>query len=114
MLGKKLIAGLAIWIFCLCMSQALGKGANSPAMDNCHSGSPAFGTLNLESIVLAQNDQTASEDSEKSPSGSKTDGSGAAADEEKQSSEDKAKPLKPFVPSEKIPGDQAVDFPVDI
>ena len=26
----------------------------------------------------------------------------------------KPKPLKPFVPSEKIPADQAVDFPVDI
>jgi hypothetical protein len=96
------------------MSQALGMGANFLAMDNGHSEGWAFGALNQESIVLAQNDKTASENSEKSPSGSETDGSEAAAGDEKQSSEDKAKPLEPFVPSEKIPGDQAVDFPVDI
>jgi hypothetical protein len=96
------------------MSQALGKGANFQAMDSGHPEGPAFGTLNLGTIVLAQNDKTASEDSEKSTSGSETDESEAAADDEKKSSEDKSKPLKPFVPSEKIPGEQAVDFPVDI
>ncbi len=30
------------------------------------------------------------------------------------SNETESKPLKPFVPSEEIPADQAVDFPVDI
>ena len=114
MLGKKLIAVMAIWIFCLCMSQALGKGANFLAMDNGHSEGWAFATLNPESTVLAQNDDARVDDSERSKSGSKTDGSEAAADDEKKSSEDKPKPLEPFVPSEKIPGDQAVDFPVDI
>ena len=112
--GKKLIAVLAIWIFCLGMSQALGKGANFPAMDNGYPEGPAFGTLNLETTVWAQNDKTAAEDNEKAQSGPETDESEAAADDEKKSSEAESKPLKPFVPSEKIPGDQAVDFPVDI
>ena len=96
------------------MSPAFGKGANFPAMDNGHSEGPAFGTLNLESKILVQNDKTASEDSDKSISGPETDESEATAEDEQKSSEDKAKPLEPFVPSEKIPGDQAVDFPVDI
>jgi hypothetical protein len=96
------------------MSQALGKGADFPAMDNGHSEGSAFTTLNPESTVLAQNDKTASEDGEKSISGSETDKSEAGADDEKKSSEDRSKQLEPFVPSEKIPGDQAVDFPVDI
>jgi hypothetical protein len=114
MLGKKLIAVFAIWIFCLGMSQALGKGANFQAVDSDQSEGPAFGFLNLEAKILAQNDKTASEDSDKSIPGSETDESEAAAEDEKKSSEDRPKPLKPFVPSEKIPGEQAVDFPVDI
>jgi cell division protein FtsN len=32
----------------------------------------------------------------------------------KNSNDSETKPLKPFVPSEKIPAEQAVDFPVDI
>jgi hypothetical protein len=41
------------------------------------------------------------------PSASETDGS-------RPSDKAKVKALKPFVPSEKIPAEQAVDFPVDI
>ena len=96
------------------MSQALGKGANFPAMDSGYPEGPPFGTLNRASIVLAQNEKTASEDSETSPSGSEASESEATADDEKKPSGEASKPLKPFVPSEKIPGDQAVDFPVDI
>lgn len=105
---------LAIWIFCLCMSQALGKGANFPAMDNGYPEGPACGNLNLASVVLAQNEENAADESNKSKPGSETDGSEAAADDEKKSSKAKSKQPAPFVPSEKIPGDQAVDFPVDI
>ena len=114
MLGKKLIAALAALIFILGAQMAMGKRVDGTATYKGFSVSPFFFTVNEDSIVLAQNDKTVSENSEKSPSGSKTDESGAAADDEKQSLEDKAKPLEPFVPSEKIPGDQAVDFPVDI
>jgi hypothetical protein len=114
MLGKKLIAALAALIFILGAQMAMGKPVDGTVTYRGVSVSPFFFTVNEDSIVLAQNDKTVSENSEKSPSGSETDGSETAADDEKQSSEDKAKPLEPFVPSEKIPGDQAVDFPVDI
>ena len=76
---------MAALIFSFCASLAEGKGVPLPATDIGRPESPAFGTLNLDSIVLAQNDTTASENSEKSPSGSETDGSEAAADDEKQS-----------------------------
>ena len=70
------------------------------------------------SIILAEEDNRNPDDKEKATSGSETNGSGpeskSAAEEDNKSSEATSKPLKPFVPSEKIPGDQAVDFPVDI
>jgi hypothetical protein len=111
MFNKKLIAAL---IFILGAQMAMGKRVDGTAAYKGFSASLIFFTVNEESIVLAQNDKTASEDSEKSISGSETDESEAAADDEKKSSEAESKILKPFVPSEKIPGDQAVDFPVDI
>ncbi len=114
MSGKKLIAVLAIWILCLCISQASGEGAHFPATAIGRPVVLAFGTLDQESKILAQNDKTASEDSDKSISNSESDESEAAAEDEQKSSEAESKPLKPFVPSEKIPGEQAVDFPVDI
>ena len=114
MLGKKLIAVMAALIFSFSVSLAVAKGAPFRATAIGRPEGPAFGTLNLESKILVQNDKTASEDSDKSISGPETDESEATAEDEQKSSEDKAKPLEPFVPSEKIPGDQAVDFPVDI
>ena len=114
MLGKKLIAALAALIFILGAQMATGKRVDGKATYKVFSVSPFFFTVNEDSIVLAQNDKTASEDSEKSISGSETDRSEAAAEDEEKSSNAESKPLKPFVPSEKIPGEQAVDFPVDI
>ena len=66
------------------------------------------------SIFMADNDNGTSEDKEKSTSGSETNGSESTDDDKKEASESTSKPLKPFAPSEKIPGEQAVDFPVDI
>jgi hypothetical protein len=70
------------------------------------------------SIFMADNDNGTSEDKEKTTSGSETKGSEPesepAADDKNKSSNAMSKPLEPFVPSEKIPGEQAVDFPVDI
>ena len=40
--------------------------------------------------------------------------SDAAKDDDKKTPEAGSKPLKPFVPSEQIAGEQAVDFPADI
>jgi hypothetical protein len=114
MFNKKLIAGLTALIFSFGASLTVAQGAHFRATAIGRPEGPAFGTLNLESMVLAQNDQTAPDENEKSQSEPETDESEAAAEDEQKPSEAESKPLKPFVPSEKIPGEQAVDFPVDI
>ena len=74
--------------------------------------------LKQESIVLAANDNNKPDDTEKATSGSETKGSEieskTTVEGKEKSSHTKPRPLKPFVPSEKIPAEQAVDFPVDI
>ena len=118
MFCKKLIAALAALIFILGAPMAMGKRVNAPTTDRQLSEYPTFGAVKRESIIFAQNDSSTSEDKEKTTYGSETNGSGpeseSADDDKNKSSNVKSKPLKPFVPSEKIPGDQAVDFPVDI
>jgi hypothetical protein len=69
-------------------------------------------------LVLAENDQKKDED-QSQPADSQKDRAPAAGADAKENggrNSDAAatKPLKPFVPSEKIAADQAVDFPVDI
>jgi hypothetical protein len=114
MFAKKLTTALAALIFISCAQMALGKRVDGTPTYKGIPASPNFFSASGESIVLAQNDKTASEESKKSISGSGTDKPEAAADDKNKSSDTRSKPLKPFVPSEKIPGDQAVDFPVDI
>ena len=75
-------------------------------------------SLKQNSIVLAANDNNKPDDTEKATSGSETKGSEieskTTVEGKEKSSNTKPRPLKPFVPSEKIPADQVVDFPVDI
>ena len=112
--GKKPIAALAALIFIPGGSIAIGMCVDNPSTHNGFSANLTYGAEKQASIVLAQNEKAPSEDSEKPPSGSGTSESRAAADDEKKSSGAESKPMEPFVPSEKIPGDQEVDFPVDI
>ncbi len=74
--------------------------------------------FNQPSLVLAENDQNTAEDQSQSADSQKDrlPASGADPKENGGRNSDAAatKPLKPFIPSEKIPADQAVDFPVDI
>jgi len=114
MFGKQLIAALAALIFIPGGSIAIGMCVDDPSTNNGFSDYLTFGAEKPASIVLAQNEKPASEDSVTSPSESETGESEAAADDDKKSSAAESKPLAPFVPSEKIPGDQEVDFPVDI
>ena len=113
MFGKKLIAALVGLIVGFCASLALAQHIQLPAAGISLPEDSAFSNLNSLSIVLAQNDNTAAEDDEKSKTESEPTESESAAGE-KKSSDEASKPLEPFVPSEKIPGEQAVDFPVDI
>ena len=73
---------------------------------------PVMDTEYLEQSLWAQNDTGENETSDGSKKDSETKKTGSADDEKDKAS--KSKPLKPFIPSEKIPGEQAVDFPVDI
>jgi len=114
MYSKKLIAAMAVLIFILCVPvasemRAIGLDESSGPAD-VQGSNP----LMQESIVLAANDNNRPDDTEKATSGSETKGSEPATDDKNKSSNAKSKPLKPFVPSEKIPAEQAVDFPVDI
>jgi len=71
--------------------------------------------------VLVQNepaDSDAVHEPVKKPNATSSDGAGQASGQkgqrDKEAKQPKAKPLVPFVPSEKIAAEQAVDFPVDI
>ncbi len=86
----------------------------SPGLADMRGSNP----LKQDSIVLAANDNNKPDDTEKAASGSGSKGSETESkptvEGQEKSSKTKPRSLKPFVPSEKIPGDQAVDFPVDI
>ena len=112
---------MTVIITVLCAPMVLGKHANTKFTNHAYSESVIFGTIYQESNLLVQNDKSAPDDSDdqtKTSAGSETKGvaseSEPATDDKKKSPNVKSKPLKPFVPSEKIPGEQAVDFPVDI
>jgi hypothetical protein len=118
MCGKKLIAVTAASIFLMGVPVALGMRSialdESPGPADRQDSNP----LKQNSIVLAANDNSKPDDTEKAASGSESKGSETESkptvEGREKSSKTKPRPLKPFVPSEKIPGDQAVDFPVDI
>ncbi len=102
------------------MSVAVASEMGVMALDQS-SGTAAgrgWNPLRQNSIILAENDRGAPDDTEKPAPGSENKRSEpestSAAAAKDRSAGTEAKPLKPFEPSEKIPGEQAVDFPVDI
>ena len=111
---KNLIAVLAVMAFIPAATMALGKHVGPVAADNMFSGNPIYDAREQAFIVLAQNDEGNPEENEKAESASVPGESESAADDDKKPSEAESKPLKPFVPSEQIAGEQAVDFPADI
>jgi len=118
MWSKKLMAVMTVMILSLCSSMAVAKPVDAPGAVNHIPENMTFGAEKEGSIVLAQDDNSASENNEKPTSGIETTESKPesepADDAKKEPSKAESEPLKPFVPSEKIPGEQAVDFPVDI
>ncbi len=118
MWGIKFVAVMAVVILGLFSPMAMGKHVEIPSSENDYLEDPTFGAEKEGSIVLAQNDKSTSEDQGKAAPGSSTTESKPesepADDAKKEPSTAESKPLQPFVPSEKIPGEQAVDFPVDI
>ena len=118
MCGKKFIAALAVLTILMYAPINLAKQVNAAVTSHQRSRGPTTGAEKQESIVFAQNDNSTPDDKAKTTSGTDTTESkpesAPAEDEKNKSSKAESKPLKPFVPSEKIPGEQAVDFPVDI
>ena len=111
--GHKFFATLILLIVSMmCFQPTLGLCVNRQVANLNQPNNPVSGEMQLNSIVIAQNDTGENEKSDGSKTDTETKKSASADDEKDKAS--KSKPLKPFIPSEKIPGEQAVDFPVDI
>jgi hypothetical protein len=80
--------------------------------------STAQNTENTETIRLAENEGSAPNGKDESRATSENEigksASESGSGKSEQSKKAKSKPLEPFVPSEEIAAEQAVDFPVDI
>lgn len=80
--------------------------------------STAQNTEDTETIRLAENEGSAPNGNDESRAASENEVGKSALEsgtgKSEQSNKAKSKPLKPFVPSEEIAAEQAVDFPVDI
>ena len=114
MYNKKLITALVALIVIPSATMAIGKHINSVTSHKMFSDNLLFDAREQASIVLAQNDKGAPEENENTESGSSANESDGAAEDDKKSPEAESKSPKPFVPSEQIAGEQAVDFPADI
>ena len=114
MYNNKLIAVLLALIFIPCAAMAIERHLDSADLGTLFSDNPIFDAKEQSSSILAQNDKSAAPESEKAESEPVTGESEATAEDDKKSSEAESTPPKPFVPSEQIAGEQAVDFPADI
>ena len=115
MFGKILITALAALMFIPgTTTAAIGRRLDSVAPFNMFSDNPVCDAAKQAFIVLAQNDKRTSEENGKTESEPATGESEAAAADDKKTSDAESKPPAPFVPSEQIAGEQAVDFPADI
>ena len=108
----KIIVVSIVMILGLSALPAIGRLVELPAADTAQLKFTVCGILDLEPTFWAQNDTGENEKSESSKTDTDTKKTESADDDKDKAS--KSKPLKPFIPSEKIPGEQAVDFPVDI
>ena len=101
-----------VLIFGVSAQPALGRVVDLPFADPVQPNVMVYGGLELEPTFWAQNDTGENETGESSKTETDTKKTESTDEEKDQTS--KSKPLEPFIPSEKIPGEQAVDFPVDI
>ena len=115
---SKRISALAVAIFI--MSVPITPAMNAVVADRNPGRTDILhlNTLKMETIVLAENERNTTEDKNNTASGTQDQtpepGTALETDSSDPSAKSRATPLKPFVPSEKIPAEQAVDFPVDI
>ena len=104
----------------LLMSAPGASGSRIPAADSQAEGNIRIQIfeLNRESTVLAENKSRAAESEGRSVNENEDQATDSETAGKKKSSihsnDAETKPFKAFKPSEEIPADQAVDFPVDI
>lgn len=117
----KRITAISVLVTVLWAPLTIGQRADTPDTGCDHSKSMVFDTIYIEPLFFAQSDKKAPEDldeKEKTGADSSTEKaeleSAQTVDGSNKSTNTPPKPLKPFLPSEKIPAGQAVDFPVDI
>jgi hypothetical protein len=118
MKNKKIIFAIAFMAFA--MSSPPSPGGSPLAPDPIAEQTASIGTtlIKPQLLIAAENGPDAAQSQTHTAADKKerTSGSGSenAESSSKKSDDAAAKTFKPFVPSEKIPAEQAVDFPVDI
>ena len=105
-------------VFCLCF-QAVAVAGNEPLGPLVESTIKRF----QDEVPIQITGRYLSQNENRDISGERNDGRNEKVDndttqtdtpEKEKNAPKKTEPLKPFVPSEKIPADQGVDFPYDI
>jgi hypothetical protein len=118
MKNKKII--FAITLMTLAMSSPASPGGSPLASGPTAGRTPSIGPTLIKQhlMIAAENGPGAAQSQTHTATDQKerTAGPGSknAENGSKNSEDAAAKPLKPFVPSEKIAAEQAVDFPADI
>jgi len=114
---KKNLSMITVWTLLIAAPAVQGAPMHFPDILADQIQNVRSFELNRESISVAENEPKAAENQTR-PRDEKQDQAAApptAVQENSGStSDDNAKPLKPFKPSEEIAAEQAVDFPVDI
>jgi hypothetical protein len=115
---KALIRPLYVYTALVIAFLSLTARPALPAALNDRQGPICTSVPQYKSFVTAQNQQDGSETENQTTSDNKRrpfrSGEKKERNPDNTPVEAKVKTGKPFVPSEKIPADQAVDFPVDI
>jgi hypothetical protein len=115
---KKIIFTITLMAFTLISSASPARRSIAP--EKTAQRAENIGPLSIKQglIVAAENEQAVAASKSQAAADKKDGASGPGPETAEKSSKNsgaaETKPLKPFVPSEKIPADQAVDFPVDI
>jgi hypothetical protein len=118
MKNKKII--FAITLMTVALSSPANPGGNPRASGPTAERTPNIGSIQIKQhlVIAAENGPDAAQSQTHTATDNKERTAGPGSENAESSSENSedaaAKPLKPFVPSEKIAAEQAVDFPADI
>jgi hypothetical protein len=118
MKNKKIIFAITLMTFAMSSPPSPGGGPLAPGPTAERTASTGTHPIKQQLMIAAENGPDAAQsqthtatDKKERTSGSRSE---STRNSSKKSDDAAAKPLKPFVPSEEIAAEQAVDFPVDI